>query len=115
MSITIESSESTRVHGLYYVEYFTSLHGMDQKLCKTIELSFFQMKTSSLFFGILTFCNIYYLQKIVIYCLELLTHAEEALLILLNERDESIKEDVVHLMSRASAFFRNKRSLTKRM
>lgn len=52
------------------------------------------------------------MQEIAIYCPELLADAEEDLLILLKEADESIKEGVVHLMSKAGASFRNKGSST---
>lgn len=74
---------------------------------------FFINENLSSFRGNLTFCNFYCLQEIAIYCSELLADAEEDLLTLLNEPDESIKEDVVHLMSKAGAFFRNKGSSTE--
>lgn len=64
------------------------------------------------FHGKLTFCYFHFLQEIAIYCPELLADAEEDLLILLKEADESIKEGVVHLMSKAGASFRNKGSST---
>lgn len=61
----------------------------------------------------LTFCNSNFLQEIAIYCSELLADAEDDLLTLLKEPDESIKEGVVHLMSKAGSSFRNKGSSTE--
>lgn len=66
------------------------------------------MKTLSPSHVELTFWNLCFLQEISIYCPELLADAEDDLLTLLKEPDESIKEGVVHLMSKSGAYFRNK-------
>jgi len=61
----------------------------------------------------LPFVTVFFWQEIAIYCSELLADAEEDLLTLLKEPDDSIKEGVVHLMSKAGASFRNKGSSTE--
>ncbi|KAG0553459.1 hypothetical protein KC19_12G013000 [Ceratodon purpureus] len=48
------------------------------------------------------------LVEIAIYCPELMADAEEDLLALLKDSDDSIKEGVVHIMSKSGAAFRNK-------
>jgi hypothetical protein len=47
-----------------------------------------------------------FLQEIAIYCPELMADAEEDLLTLLKDSDDSIKEGVVHIMSKSGASFR---------
>lgn len=54
-----------------------------------------------------------FLQEIAIYCPELLAESEEDLLTLLKDSDDSIKEGVVHIMSKAGASFRNRGSATE--
>lgn len=53
-------------------------------------------------------CLYTFLQEIAIYCPELMADAEEDLLALLKDSDDSIKEGVVHIMSKSGAAFRNK-------
>lgn len=47
-----------------------------------------------------------FLQEIAIYCPELMADAEEDLLTLLKDSEDSIKEGVVHIMSKSGASFR---------
>ena len=53
------------------------------------------------------------LQEIAVYCPDLMADAEEDLLTLLKDSDDSIKEGVVHIMSKSGAAFRNKGAATE--